>query len=108
MTCIRCKHDSAKKFGKYGRHRIQRYRCISCKATFSEPKPETGIGNMRIDRAAAIRALQCLIEGCSIRSTERMTGLHRDTIMSLLVQAGGHCAQLMNERMKNLTCKAVE
>lgn len=35
-----------------------------------------------------IQVLNCLIEGNSIRSTERMTGVHRDTIMRLLSQVG--------------------
>jgi IS30 family transposase len=32
--------------------------------------------------------LQALVEGCSIRSVERMTGHHRDTIMRLWAEAG--------------------
>ncbi len=35
MTCLRCKHYEAKRFGFYGRKRIQRYRCpivkVGCK-----------------------------------------------------------------------------
>ncbi len=32
MTCRVCQHQ-AKKFGTYGKRRIQRYRCISCRRT---------------------------------------------------------------------------
>jgi transposase-like protein len=35
MTCRKCNH-TAKKFGTYGKRRIQRYRCISCRSTFSD------------------------------------------------------------------------
>jgi IS1 family transposase len=63
---------------------------------------------MRIDEGTALRAIQCLIEGCSIRSTERLTGLHRDTIMSLLVLAGERCSRLMDERMQNLKCNFIQ
>ena len=49
-----------------------------------------------------------LIEGCSIRSTERMTGVHRDTIMRLLVKVGTGCEKLMDQQMRNLTCKRIE
>ena len=49
-----------------------------------------------------------LIEGCSIRSTERMTGVHRDTIMRLLVKVGTGCEKLMDQQMRNLTCKRVQ
>ncbi|HVH69611.1 MAG TPA: IS1 family transposase [Candidatus Dormibacteraeota bacterium] len=47
-------------------------------------------------------AIQCLIEGCSIRSTERLTGLHRNTIMRLLILAGYRSAGLMDTMMRNL------
>ena len=53
-------------------------------------------------------ALNCLVEGCSIRSTERLTGLHRDTIMDLLVLAGGRCERLMSERIQGVPVKAVQ
>lgn len=108
MTCIKCQHTTVKKFGRYGRHRIQRYRCTSCSTTFSDPKPVSSLGTMRIDEAKAMQAIQCLLEGCSIRSTERLTGLHRDTIMSLLTLAGERCARLMDARMRNLKCNFIQ
>ena len=43
-----------------------------------------------------------LVEGISIRSLERMTGVHRDTIMRLLVSTGGTCENLMDTKMHNL------
>lgn len=108
MTCTKCQHSTVKKFGRYGRHRVQRYRCTSCSTTFSDPKPVNTLGTMRISEETAIRAIQCLIEGCSIRSTERMTGLHRDTIMQLLVLAGERCAKLLDERMRGLRCNFIQ
>ena len=50
----------------------------------------------------AIRAIQCLIEGCSIRSTERLTGLNRNTIMRLLIVAGERTASRMETMMYGL------
>lgn len=108
MTCIRCQHQACKRFGTYGKRRIQRWRCNACKATFSEPQPQSSLGAMRTSEEAAIRAVKCLIEGCSIRSTERLTGLNRNTIMRLLVVAGERCALLMDAKMRNLSCKSVE
>lgn len=35
-----------------------------------------------------VRAISALVEGCSIRSTERLTDVNRDTVMSLGVRAG--------------------
>jgi IS1 family transposase len=46
--------------------------------------------------------LHLLIEGNSIRSTERLTRVHRDTIMRLLVRAGDLCREFLDERMRNL------
>lgn len=51
---------------------------------------------------AAERAIHCLLEGCSIRSTERLTGLNRNTIMRLLVIAGERSARVMDARMRDL------
>ena len=54
------------------------------------------------------QAIGCLVEGNSIRSTERMTGIHRDTIMRLLVEVGTGCARLMDERMRALPCQRIQ
>ena len=57
---------------------------------------------------AAMRALHCLLEGCSIRSTERLTGLNRNTIMRLLIVAGERSARLMDSRMRGLKPRFLE
>ena len=49
--------------------------------------------------------ISCLVEGNSIRSTERMTSTHRDTIMRLMVSVGEGCDNLMDEKMRNLPCR---
>ena len=38
----------------------------------------------RVPLARRTQIINCLVEGNSIRSTERMTGTHRDTICRLL------------------------
>jgi IS1 family transposase len=52
--------------------------------------------------------LSALVEGSSIRSVERMTGIHRDTIDRLLLRVGGTCEQIMDETMRNLPCRRIE
>ncbi len=52
--------------------------------------------------------ITALVEGCSIRSVERMTGVHRDTIMRLGVQVGNNCAALTDNMMQGLPCKRFE
>lgn len=107
MTCVRCKHQTCKRFGFFGKKRVQRWRCQSCSVTFCEPQPKT-LGSMYTSEEIACRALHCLLEGCSIRATERMTGLNRNTIMSLLLLAGEKAGAVMHERMVNLPCKRVQ
>jgi DNA-directed RNA polymerase specialized sigma24 family protein len=46
-----------------------------------------------------------LVEGNSIRGVERMTGIHRDTIMRLMVRVGDGCAALLDREMRNLNCR---
>lgn len=58
------------------------------------------------ERQAA--ALSALVEGASIRSAERMTGVNRDTIQRVLVRVGAACAQLMDARMRCLPCQRVQ
>lgn len=52
--------------------------------------------------------ISALVEGNSIRSTERMTGVHRDTIMRLMVRVGNGCERLLDESMRGLECKRVQ
>lgn len=53
-------------------------------------------------------AIAALVEGTSIRSVERMTGIHRDTIMRLLVRTGQKCNQILDENMRNLQCERIQ
>lgn len=55
-----------------------------------------------------IMATHMLCEGSSIRSIERMTGVHRDTIMRLGVRMGEGCKAIMDEKMRNLPCEKIE
>nr|HEX4316998.1 IS1 family transposase [Kofleriaceae bacterium] len=55
-----------------------------------------------------LAVLSALTEGCSIRSTERMTGVNRETIGKLLVRVGNGCASLLDEKMVDLGCERLE
>jgi len=99
MTCPICKTE-CKRFGKH-RNGLQRFRCRQCGKTFTEPHERTLAPE-------AILALTLLLEGNSIRSAERITGLHRDTIMRLLFAAGEHCEQFMQQNVRNVPVKDVQ
>lgn len=55
-----------------------------------------------------IAVIAALAEGSSIRAIERITGIHRDTIMRLGVKVGQGCTALMDARMRNLPCTRLE
>jgi IS1 family transposase len=55
-----------------------------------------------------LAVISALTEGCSIRSIVRMTGVHKKTIMKLLVEVGTKCEQIMKEKMRGIGCEAVE
>jgi IS1 family transposase len=55
-----------------------------------------------------IQVIAALAEGSCIRSIERMTGIHRDTIMRLGVKVGEGCGRLMDRTMRDLSCERLE
>ena len=55
-----------------------------------------------------IAAIAALTEGCSIRATERLTGVHRDSIMRLGVRVGGGCALIHDRLMRDLQVPILE
>ncbi len=61
-----------------------------------------------LDSAKQEMIIGGLVEGSSIRSLERMGGVHRDTIMRLLVRVGDSCEKIMDSTMRNLPCKDIE
>jgi len=105
MTCPAC-DIACQRFGQH-RNGLLRFRCGQCKKTYTEPhkKPLNG---MTIPMDKALLAVQLLIEGSSIRSTERITGLDQNTIMKLLVIAGDKCEKLMGRLIVNVPVKDVE
>lgn len=61
-----------------------------------------------LPRDKQITIISALTEGCSIRAIERMTGVHRDTIMRLAVRVGNHCVSLMDGIIRNVPAGTVE
>jgi IS1 family transposase len=63
---------------------------------------------MRLPMDKAESILKLLVEGMSIRSIERVTQVHRDTIMRLLLLAGERSRQLMDAKMRNLQSRYLQ
>ncbi len=62
----------------------------------------------RLKASARTQVLNCLIEGCSIRATVRMTGVSKKTVMRLLVEVGVVCADYQNRVLRNLTSRRLQ
>ncbi|HEX4486153.1 MAG TPA: hypothetical protein VH088_07810 [Terriglobales bacterium] len=63
---------------------------------------------MTVPMDRAVLALQLLLEGNSIRSKQRITGVDQNTIMKLLVVAGEKCEKIMGRYVRNVPVKDVE
>lgn len=61
-----------------------------------------------LERSKQEAVIGALVEGNSIRSVERMTGVHRDTVMRLQHRIGEGCRELMDREMRNLRCARIQ
>lgn len=52
--------------------------------------------------------LKLLVEGCSIRSIQRITGVHQVTILKLLELAGSRCERLLESKARAIPVKDVQ
>ncbi|MFI5023971.1 MAG: transposase [Alphaproteobacteria bacterium] len=61
-----------------------------------------------LPRDKQVEIIANLTEGCSIRAVERLTGVHRDTIMRLGARVGMGCAALHDRMMRKLQVGRIE
>lgn len=62
----------------------------------------------RLSNAERARVIRCLVEGNSIRSTVRMTGIAKNTVAKLLVDIGAACLEFQDRTLVNLDCKRIQ
>jgi IS1 family transposase len=62
----------------------------------------------QLNQADRARVIACLCEGNSLRSTVRLTGIHRTTIQKLLVEIGRACSAYQDKTLRGLTCKRLQ
>jgi len=55
-----------------------------------------------------VQVVRLLVEGNSIRSAERITGVHRDTIMRLAVRVGQNCERIHDETMRGFQSRLIQ
>lgn len=61
-----------------------------------------------LPREKQIMVIHALTEGCSVRAVERMTGVHRDTVLRLLVRVGNHCMSIMDDVIRDVPAGTIE
>lgn len=64
------------------------------------------MNTLRMEKKLAI--VSALVEGNSIRSTERMTGVHRDTIMRVLNSVGEKCQEVLDNYLRGFHSRLIE
>ncbi len=106
MIVRACQHTEPKKHGR-DRKGNQRLRCKLCGETWTDDTPKP-LGNMRISMKDAKLALGMLLEGMSVRATERLTGLHRDTICDLILTVGDNCQRFLDTQIRGVEAKDVQ
>ena len=105
MNCPVC-NNLSKKNGK-DRKGDQRFKCTECGKRFSIAKDKL-LGAMILSEEKALLCLNLLVEGNSVRSTERITGVHRDTILSLLETVGKKCIWIQETLVRDVKVGFVE
>src|SRR6266496_1201950 len=61
-----------------------------------------------LDNETRAKVISCLIEGCSIRATVRMTGVAKNTVVKLLADLGCACAACHNQQVRNLKVRRLQ
>ena len=62
----------------------------------------------RLPRKQQEAVIHLLLEGCSLRSAARLTGVHRDTIARLMVRAGEHCDRIAEDLIRDFQPSVLE
>src|SRR5664280_2121769 len=86
MTCATCE-VRCQRFGTH-RNGLQRFRCPQCQKTYTEAHKPALEGSY-ISQERIVLALRLMVEGNSLRSTQRITDLDINTLMSILVGKTG-------------------
>src|SRR6266545_3159476 len=105
MLCDKCQ-AGMRKFGK-NRNDSQRYRCDACKVTVTDETTRPH-DNRRLPADKLVLCLRMLLEGNGIRAVERITGVHRDTIIANMIANGGNCQRFMENKIRGINVNDVQ
>ena len=78
--------------------------------SYTQSRPsQRGIGMANVlKKELQLQVLHLLVEGNSIRSIERLTGVQKKTIGRLLIRVGNACQNLLDERMRDLHLRHIQ
>ncbi|WP_044985970.1 hypothetical protein [Sorangium cellulosum] len=62
----------------------------------------------RLSAEARARVVSQLVEGCSIASTCRLTGVSKPTVLALLLRVGAGCERLHNRLVRGVACHVAQ
>ena len=86
--------------GRYGKNKQFRLLyCRTCKDRFSERKG-TPLFGAHLDEQTVVSVLEHIAEGCGVRKTSRLVGVHRDTVVRYSRLAGEHAKDLHDELVR--------
>jgi transposase-like protein/IS1 family transposase len=105
MLCPHCEQPS-RRFGR-NRNGSQRYQCLACGHTFTDGLTRPA-DRRRLSFDRAVYCLRMLLEGTSIRSVERLTGVNRNTLMSILVESGERCQRFLEQEVCSIPVEDVQ
>jgi IS1 family transposase len=63
---------------------------------------------MHLPVEKGIAALELLLEGCSVNTAQRLSGVHHTTILSLLILVGEKCERLLGKKIMNVPVTEVQ
>jgi len=106
MNCICCS-QVGRKCGSYrNRNRVvQRYFCDRCGVSYSEAQP---LGGLRVDFKLACQVVHLLCEGMGIRAIQRFTGLHQETVLNILKEAGERAERYCDAVIRQVKAEHVQ
>jgi IS1 family transposase len=74
---------------------------------FAPAKGERIMANV-LSADERLSVIHHLVEGCSLGSITRLTGIHRTTIMNLMVEFGALCRDFLDSQMRSLNLRHVQ
>ncbi|MCG2810522.1 MAG: hypothetical protein L6428_03560 [Candidatus Aminicenantes bacterium] len=91
-------------YGKHNRHMLS---CGTCKARFSETKC-TAFFCSRYSNDQIGKILRTTSEGVGVRATARILELDKDAVNRVILKAGEHCIQVLDNLLVNLSLTEVQ